>query len=50
MACSSPPLLTVTICPPAAAASVTASSVSSVLPENEMANTNVLSLMKLGMP
>jgi len=35
--------------PPAAAASVTASTVSSVLPENDTASTSVLSPMKLGM-
>ena len=45
---SRPPLVMTTIRPPWTAASVTDSIVSSVLPDAEMANTNVLSLTKFG--
>ncbi len=41
---SAPPRVTATMRPPAFAAVVTASIVSSVLPENDMANTSVRSL------
>ena len=45
---SSPPLVTTTMRPPLIAASDAASMVSSVLPENEMANTNEPSPTKCG--